>query len=128
MALGMSQRQLGRAIGVATFMISKYENGACAFPAARIYQFSEQLNTSPAYFFDGFENHIGEFPGKQRLVLRFIRSVSQIENAAHRKVLNHVVRALSGHDADASCNSTAPVEVVRASGLSESPSAPLAVG
>jgi len=50
--IGLSQTQLGNAIGVTFQQIQKYERGTNRMGASRLYQLSQLLNVSVIWFFD----------------------------------------------------------------------------
>lgn len=53
MMLGMSQEKLGDAVGVTFQQIQKNERGTNRIGASRLVQFSQILQVSPAFFFEG---------------------------------------------------------------------------
>lgn len=57
-ALGLTQQQLGSAIGVRFQQVHKYECGLSRMSPARLRDISETLGVSVSYFFDGLEGHI----------------------------------------------------------------------
>ena len=50
--LGLSQSELGRALGVTFQQVQKYENGTNRVGASRLHQIALALRTTPAWFFD----------------------------------------------------------------------------
>lgn len=52
-ALGVSQTELGRALGVTFQQIQKYENGTNRLSAATLWRAAERLDVPITYFFDG---------------------------------------------------------------------------
>jgi transcriptional regulator with XRE-family HTH domain len=52
--LGLSQEELGKAVGVTFQQIQKYERGANRVGSSRLYEFSKVLSVSVGYFFDKF--------------------------------------------------------------------------
>ncbi len=50
---GLTQRQLGEAVGLTLQQIQKYENGSNRITVSRLHQFSEILNVPVAQFFTG---------------------------------------------------------------------------
>ncbi len=60
---GMSQGRLGEAVGVTFQQVQKYEKGLNRIGASRLMQFSNILNVTPAYFFDGIQPADGEANG-----------------------------------------------------------------
>ena len=53
MALGMSQTDLGDALGVTFQQIQKYEKGTNRIGAGRLHRLAEVLKVDPAFFFEG---------------------------------------------------------------------------
>jgi transcriptional regulator with XRE-family HTH domain len=53
--LGMSQEQLGEAIGLTFQQVQKYERGANRIGASRLYQVSRVLDVPPSFFFDDMD-------------------------------------------------------------------------
>jgi transcriptional regulator with XRE-family HTH domain len=51
--LGMSQEQLGAALGVSFQQIQKYERGTNRIGAGRLFEMTRVLNVPIGYFFDG---------------------------------------------------------------------------
>ncbi len=51
--VGMSQNQLGQAIGLTFQQVQKYERGTNRVGASRLYNISRLLNVSVNYFFEG---------------------------------------------------------------------------
>jgi transcriptional regulator with XRE-family HTH domain len=51
--LGMSQTELGDAIGLSFQQVQKYEKGVNRVGASRLQQISDALGVSPSYFFEG---------------------------------------------------------------------------
>lgn len=94
----MSQRELARSLGVANYMISKYELGHISLFASRLYEIAGLLDTSPERFFEGFDDYSMELPAKQRSLLSFTRSISQIDSRAQLEALGQVVRVLAGRE------------------------------
>jgi transcriptional regulator with XRE-family HTH domain len=50
--LGLSQTELGAAIGIAFQQIQKYEKGTTRISSSRLHQIAEVLKVAPAYFFE----------------------------------------------------------------------------
>ena len=55
-ALGISQTELGEAIGVKFQQIQKYETGANRVSASRLWDIAEALDVPVAFFFEGIED------------------------------------------------------------------------
>ena len=54
--LGISQTDLGRAIGVTFQQVQKYEKGANRIGASNLYKIASTLGVGVEYFFQGLEN------------------------------------------------------------------------
>lgn len=52
--IGMSQTQLGQAVGVSFQQVHKYECGASRAVPRRLFDFGQTLGVPLAYFFDGY--------------------------------------------------------------------------
>lgn len=57
MALGVSQEQLGDALGLTFQQVQKYEKGQNRIGAGRLYRISQILSTPVAYFYEGLPMH-----------------------------------------------------------------------
>lgn len=57
--VGMTQQQLGEAVGIKFQQIQKYETGMNRVSASRLYEISNALDVSVAFFFDELENEGG---------------------------------------------------------------------
>jgi transcriptional regulator with XRE-family HTH domain len=53
MVRGLSQSELGNAVGVTFQQVQKYENGANRVSASRLQQIANVLKVRPDFFFDG---------------------------------------------------------------------------
>lgn len=60
--LGMSQEQLGDALGVTFQQIQKYERGANRVGASRLFDISRVLDVPISYFFEDISQDISETP------------------------------------------------------------------
>ncbi|MDD9876966.1 MAG: helix-turn-helix transcriptional regulator [Magnetovibrio sp.] len=68
--LGLSQERLGEAVGLTFQQIQKYEKGANRIGASRLFQFSEILDVSVAYFFEDMPEEIKSRRGAYNAGLR----------------------------------------------------------
>src|SRR5262245_4024067 len=57
--LGLTQAQLGQAIGLRFQQIQKYECGANRVTAERLYQIAAALRVQASYFFEGLPDPLG---------------------------------------------------------------------
>lgn len=55
---GMTQKQLGDAVGIKFQQIQKYETGANRVSASRLFEISQALDVSVAYFFDAIDGGV----------------------------------------------------------------------
>jgi transcriptional regulator with XRE-family HTH domain len=62
--LGMSQEQLGKAIGLTFQQIQKYEHGTNRVSASRLYDMAEALDVPISYFFEDIPDEIAKRPQK----------------------------------------------------------------
>ena len=53
--IGMSQTQLGHALGISFQQVQKYERGTNRIGSGRLFRISVTLNVSLTYFFEGVE-------------------------------------------------------------------------
>ena len=103
-ALGLSQDQLGAAIGLSFQQIQKYERGANRIGASRLYEMSKILQTPISYFFENFGNvglaEDGDSsyqadPVMKRETLELMRAYHQILDPKQRKKILKLVQALA---------------------------------
>ena len=97
--MGLTQDQVGEALGISYQQIQKYETGANRVSAGRLYLIAQKLEVSPGWFFElaQRESH-SEFDleiGSSRLVMEFFRSFSRIKDERVRTQLLALVRTLS---------------------------------
>jgi transcriptional regulator with XRE-family HTH domain len=65
--LGMTQQQLGSAIGVGFQQIQKYECAANALSAGRLFQLARVLGVDVQFFYNGYEpDRAPSYPAPQR--------------------------------------------------------------
>ncbi len=113
----MSQEHLGERLGLTFQQVQKYEKGANRISAGTLYQLGQILDVPVAFFYDGFDNGIGDEstetngsgegdgrshsasesvdPLKDRRVLRLIRSWRSVPPKVQDEVLS-LMSALSG--------------------------------
>jgi len=113
--LGMSQEQLGSAVGLTFQQIQKYERGANRIGASRLYEFSRILGVPISYFFSdlgadegapiivhrdppawggeaGAADEDSAAPGRE--VLELVRAYYQIDNVRVRARLFELVKSV----------------------------------
>ncbi len=111
-ALGVSQEQLGTALGLTFQQIQKYEKGQNRIGAGRLYRISNILSVPVQYFFDGLGNGVdtpvlpgGEVPDSE--IQAFVASPEglalsggfiRIADPATRRRIIELVTTLARHD------------------------------
>lgn len=114
--LGMSQENLGDAVGVTFQQIQKYEKGLNRIGSSRLFEFSRTLSVSVSYFFEDFYenadnngstpevNENGSLYETETLankeVLALVRAYSAIEDELVRKKVLGLVKSLSSFNGD----------------------------
>lgn len=95
--LGISQKQLGKLLGVTYQQAHKYETGANRISASSLYLLAHQLNINLTYFFEGLNTEVQdkEESGIQRINLEMARNFKNLSNPRHKEAVNHLVRILS---------------------------------
>jgi transcriptional regulator with XRE-family HTH domain len=103
-ALGLSQDQLGSAIGISFQQVQKYERGANRIGASRLYQMSKALQMPISYFFEGFgdeglaedgDSAYQTDPVLKRESLEVMRAYHQIKDPKQRKKILKLIQALA---------------------------------
>ncbi len=115
--LGMTQTDLGDAIGMTFQQVQKYENGKNRISSSRLYELSQVLDEPIEYFFDDMPPKIAaRSPAKRpggakepvrydpslmvrRETLEFVRAFYKIENAGIRKRMRDMIAVLGAADA-----------------------------
>lgn len=109
--LGMTQENLGEAVGLTFQQIQKYERGTNRIVASRLYEFAKVLNIQVSYFFDGFEYAHPTSDSKKvvdedkmtyeaepiltRSSIELIRKYSSITDPSKKKLVHDLVKTLS---------------------------------
>lgn len=112
--LGMTQGQLGQAIGLTFQQVQKYERGVNHMAINRLVDISKALSVSVDYFFEGMpgigkgkkpghgfaDNDQDEFSGAgnpftQRDILELIRAYSSIKDPALKKQLLEMAKIMA---------------------------------
>ncbi len=109
--MGLSQEALAKAVGITFQQVQKYEKGANAMNAARLFQFAQFLHVPVAYFFDeletrgaavtGFSENVIEFHGKEKAApsdresLEIMKAFKRIPQQIIRKRLADFIRAVA---------------------------------
>lgn len=111
---GLSQQKLAQALGLTFQQVQKYERGANRVGASRLFEMSQILDVPPSFFFEGAPTMDGApavegaglsegdqtpFSSERlfrREILEFVRAYDRIEDAAVRKRLFELVKAIGG--------------------------------
>lgn len=99
MALGMSQQQLARLIGVTYQQAHKYERGVNRISAGRLFAIACALEAPVAWFFEGLDQPADAAPPVPRRCLELARQFERITDARQLEALSRMVRALAGETA-----------------------------
>jgi transcriptional regulator with XRE-family HTH domain len=105
--LGMSQEEIGAAVGITFQQVQKYERGLNRIGSSRLYQFSCLLGVNVSYFFEEFQENATEsvmadeavsfehehFNNKE--VLTLVRAYYGINDPQVRKKILSLVKSLS---------------------------------
>lgn len=78
--IGVSQAQLGKAVGISFQQIQKYERGINRMGASRLYQFAGLLRVSVSYFFDDIETEQKTEEALQNKVVPLKAAPKQMHN------------------------------------------------
>ena len=100
---GLTQDQLGDALGVSYQQIQKYETGANRVSAGRLYLLSQKLEVSPAWFFDGLDTapetaDDDEMLSSSRLAIECVRNLSRIKDEKVRSAILTMIRTMAESD------------------------------
>jgi transcriptional regulator with XRE-family HTH domain len=106
--LGLSQEALASKLSISFQQLQKYERGANAMNARRLYQLSQLLGTSVAYFFEGLERRPkdGEVagdsarierlpPALDRDTMEMVKALTRIKDRKLRRSLAGLMRAIA---------------------------------
>jgi transcriptional regulator with XRE-family HTH domain len=108
---GLTQDQLGEALGVSYQQIQKYETGANRVSAGRLYLLAERLEVAPGWFFDGLtdglETSKDDLQGSSRFAIECVRNLARINDERSRAAILNLIRTLA--DADSSADESAPM-------------------
>ena len=115
--LGMSQEEIGRAVGITFQQIQKYERGLNRIGSSRLYEFACILGVSVSYFFEDFKEEqdginvnalsfaenkapfeYEQFDNKE--ILALVRSYYGIPDPQVRKKILALIKSISISEAD----------------------------
>jgi len=102
--MGLTQDQLGEALGISYQQIQKYETGANRVSAGRLYLIGRSLDVSPGWFFDPAKSDASSSDfdelGSSRLLMEFVRSFARIDDERLKSILVSLVKAMADSDVD----------------------------
>jgi len=109
--MGLSQESVAKAVGITFQQVQKYEKGANAMNAGRLYEFGQFMHVPVAYFFEGldqsgaageagFAEDAEKFDHTQKRVsdresLEMMKAFKRIKEQIVRKRLADLVRAIA---------------------------------
>lgn len=104
MALGITQADLAKAVGLTFQQIQKYESGANQIVSSRLYEMATALGVPVSFFFDGLAHSersgVTSLPGLGLMATaeaqRLILSYWQIDKTSVRKHVRDLIQSLSG--------------------------------
>ncbi len=96
--LGMTQTDLGDALGLTFQQVQKYERGTNRISASKLFKLSQVLEVSIEYFFDEMPPVVAASPMITQETLKLVRADYEIEDAKIRKRVYELTKTL-GADA-----------------------------
>jgi len=125
--MGLTQDQLGEALGISYQQIQKYETGANRVSVGRLYLIAEKLGVSPGWFFDGSLSDASRTDiddlGSSRLLMDFVRNFSRIEDDRLKTAIVALVRAMADNEASDKENGALTTQALSAFSSDEGSSA-----
>jgi transcriptional regulator with XRE-family HTH domain len=101
--MGLTQEDLGRALGISYQQIQKYETGANRISAGRLFEVGRALTVDVAYFFDGYDGArpASTLPhgGHNRAAIELVRNFSELKDETLRNAVTTLLRALRDQQA-----------------------------
>jgi len=113
--MGLSQEAVAKAVGITFQQVQKYEKGANAMNANRLYEFGQFMHVPVAYFFEGIDSALAEqatgfaeegekFDHNAKRVsdresLEMMKAFKRIKEQIIRKRLADLVRAVADNKA-----------------------------
>ena len=100
--VGMSQEQLGSAVGVSFQQVQKYERGINRMGASRLYQFAHLLYVPVSYFFDEMDGQgktsepaINEERFHNRETLTLVRAYYAVPDKKQREKIVSLIKTMA---------------------------------
>jgi len=105
--LGLTQEQLGEALGISYQQIQKYETGANRVSAGRLFKVSQILEVGVSTLYDGLGEVADEgINGASRHVIELVRAFSKISDDKVRASVMSLVRSLADRNEEISQTET----------------------
>jgi transcriptional regulator with XRE-family HTH domain len=108
---GLSQTQVGDALGITFQQVQKYERGANRISASKLHKLAEVLQVAPEYFFEGLEQEdnliglsapdYGTVLAGNSEALALMNAFNRISNRNLRRHIISMVKELAGPEEDA---------------------------
>lgn len=96
---GLTQDQLGDALGVSYQQIQKYETGANRVSAGRLYLLAARLDVEPGWFFEGLgdssQDVEDDLQSSSRFAIECVRSLTRIRDERVRTSILNMIRTLA---------------------------------
>ncbi len=96
--LGMTQTDLGDAVGLAFQQVQKYERGTNRISASKLFKLSQVLDVSIEYFFNEMPPVVATSSMTTQETMKLVRSYYNIDDAKIRKRVYELTKTL-GADA-----------------------------
>ncbi|MBL6080100.1 helix-turn-helix transcriptional regulator [Belnapia sp. T18] len=97
LAMGLSQQQLARIIGITYQQAHKYERGLNRISVGRLFSVAQALATEPAWFFEGLtaDSAVEEILPRQRMQMELMRNFASIKDEKQQEALSSMARSLA---------------------------------
>lgn len=91
--LGLSQEELGDALGLTFQQIQKYENGKNRISASALVLIARRLSCLPAYFLEGFEKDVAADEPLSAEAIKLARRFDAIRDPYLKEIMTRTVGA-----------------------------------
>jgi transcriptional regulator with XRE-family HTH domain len=90
---GLTQTEIGRALGMSFQVVQKYEQGEIRVSASRLFQLAGLLRKSPDYFFEGIAaTEVPNIGTIERSDIELVRAFRTIQSGELRQLLVRLAR------------------------------------
>lgn len=103
---GLTQDQLGDALGVSYQQIQKYETGANRVSVGRLYLLAQRLDVSPGWFFEGLDQESTDqesdeaIQSSSRFAIDCVRHLTRIRDERVRAAIQTMIRTLAESESE----------------------------